>query len=699
MRDQDKSKDQLIRELCDLRKQTAEILGAEGKCRDGESLSGQDAAGEPLLSGGDFSRDLKKLRSQLAERGRAERDSSKAELVAQQCNARDLSLTDEILDILLVGICIVDSNFRIAWANNALEDFLGLRRTDLIGRDSRKIIQQRSMEIFENGEEFIRKILASYENNTYVEHFECHVLANGRREDRWLEHWSQPIQSGLYAGGRVEHYYDITEHRSAENVLRTSGHFLRTIISSVNEGIIVYDRELRYQLWNEFMERLTGMPARHVLGKSTQDFFPHLEKEGVFNMMRRALEGETVRSGDVPYHVPQTGKKGWVTGVYSPRIDYNGKILGVVATIHDISERKRSEQKVRESEEKYRSIFNAAQDAIVIVDQETGMILDVNESACKLYGYTLDEMLTMKSFETSAEPEQTIEAVRTRANKIPLRYHKKKDGTVFAVEISASYYLQNGNCLGTALIRDITERKMAEEALEASERKLRYLTSKLITAREQEQKRISKELHDELGQALLALKLQARSIEQKLGSEQRNLRDKCLEMLRYIDEVVENVHRLSRDLSPLILENLGLTSALRWLTEEFTKRTRVNSSIEMENIEDILTPTAQTLIYRIFQECLTNIAKHAHASQMTLVVRREGEVVKFQVEDDGRGFDPEKVSDSRAPDKGLGLAAMVERVRMLGGTLDVSSRENEGAKITFTLPVNNKRKASQGKNS
>lgn len=699
MRDQDKSKEQLIRELCDLREQIAEIKGAEAKCRGWDSFFRQGATGKHFSTGKVFVQEVQSLRSQLAELGGIEGKSYKTDLMPQESNARHLFLTDEVLDILLVGICILDSNFRIAWVNSALEDFLGLRRTELIDQNSRKIIQQRSMEIFENGEEFISKILASYESNTYVEHFQCHVLADGRREDRWLEHWSQPIQSGPYAGGRIEHYYDITEHRSAENVLRTSGHFLRTIISSVNEGIIVYDRELRYQLWNEFMERLTGMSARYVLGKSSQDFFPHLEKEGVFSMIRRALEGETVRSGDVHYHVPQTGKEGWVTGVYSPRIDYNGKILGVVATIHDISERKRSEQKVRDSEEKYRSIFNAAQDAIVIIDQETSKILDVNESACKLYGCTLDEMLLMRSFDTSAEPEQTIEDMRSQINKIPLRYHKKKDGTIFPVEISASYYFQNGKCLVTALIRDITERKMAEEALEASQRKLRYLTSKLITAREQEQKRISKELHDELGQALLALKLQARSIEQKLGKGQKNLRDKCLEMLRYIDEVVENVHRLSRDLSPLILENLGLSSALRWLTEEFSKRTHVDSSIEMEDIEGIFAPAAQILIYRIFQECLTNIAKHAHASHMTLVVRREGEVVRFQVEDDGQGFDPEKVSDSKATNKGLGLAAMVERVRMLGGTLDISGRENKGTQITFTVPVNKNWEASQGMNS
>jgi PAS domain S-box-containing protein len=601
----------------------------------------------------------------------------------------NIFLTDQVLDNLKIGICILDSNFHVVWINKTMEEFFQLRRDEVIGEDNRKLISQHTMHIFENAEEFNRKILACYENNTYVEHFECHLLGDEERGERWFKHWSQPITSGRYAGGRLEHYYDITEHKMTENILRSSGHFLRTIISSVNEGIVVYDSELRYQLWNEVMEKMTGMTAKQVLGGTATDFFPHLESEGILGMLKRALAGETIRSGDLFYWIPQTGKSGWVTGVYSPRLDNNGKIVGVIATIYDISERKQAEQKLRESEEKYRSIFNAAKDAIIIVDHDTGRILDVNESACKLYGFTLEEMLKLKVADTSAEPEETLGGIRAEVNEIPLRYHKKQDGTVFPVEISASFYSQNGRRLITAVVRDITARKRAEEALRSSQQKLRYLTSKLITAQEQEQKRISKELHDELGQALLALKLQTRSIEQKLGNRNPGLRSKCLEMLAYIDEVVENVHRLSRDLSPLILENLGLSSALRWLVEDVSKRSRVEYSIEVQDIEGIFTPSSQILIYRIFQECLTNIAKHAQASQMSLFIQRKRGSVVFRVEDNGRGFDPDRVVQGGVVNRGLGLTAMDERVRMLGGTLKIDSSEAAGTKVTFEIPLNN----------
>lgn len=629
--------------------------------------------------------EVRRLRARLAAL-RADRMNSANPFGSPQSAVGTRSTTNEVLDTLKVAICILDRNFHIVWINSAMEKFFGLNREDAIGKDKRELITQRRAELFENAEEISRRIFASYENNDYVEHFECHVLADGSREDRWLEHWSQPIRSGLCAGGRIEHYYDITEHKLNEKVLRASGHFLRTIISSVNEGIIVYDEKFRYQLWNEFMERLTGILSKEVLGKSPSDFFPHLEETGVLQMMSRALKGETVRSGDIPFMVPQTGKRGWVTGVYSPRIDSTGKIVGVVATVFDISDRRRAEQKLRDGEEKYRSIFNAAQDAIVIIDQETGNILDVNETANLMYGYNPGEMTRLSSFDISAEPEQSFLDMQEKINKIPSRYHQTKQGIVFPVEISASYYFKNGKRLITAVIRDITERKKAEKALETSQRRLRYLTSKLITAQEQEQKRISKELHDELGQSLLALKLQARSIEQKLGDRQHVLKEKCLEMLHYIDEVVENVHRLSRDLSPLILENLGLSAALRSLIEEFSKRTQVQSSVSIEDIEGIFPPASQTLIYRIFQECLTNIAKHAQASHVSLVIRQEGDFVTFRIEDDGRGFDPEKGSEEKGFCSGLGLTAMDERIRMLGGTINISSGANVGTKITFKVP-------------
>lgn len=596
-------------------------------------------------------------------------------------------LSDLELDALRVGICVLDREFRIVWLSRAMEELFGLKRQELIGRDKRELLGSGGTGLFEPSRELRDKLCECYRNNTYVEHFECYFPADGERGERWLEHWSQPIESGLYAGGRIEHYYDITGCKITERVLHSSGAFLRTIISSVNEGIVVFDKELRYQLWNEFMEALTGMPARQVLGRSAIDFLPHEEREEVLAILERALQGETVRTGEMLYWVPTTGKKGWVRAVFSPRTEGSGVIQGVVATYFDMSERKQSMLRLQESEDKYRSIYNAARDAIVITDSATGQILDANDSACRLYGYSLHEMIQMKAFDLSAEPEKTLQAIRAEVTEVALRYHRRKDGVVFPVEISAGFHDQGGRRLITAIMRDVSERRRAERALQLSENNLRQLATKLLTAQECEQKRMSRELHDELGQSLLALKLQVRSIEQKIGKRQQKLRDKCEEMLRYIDELLRNVERLSRDLSPLILENLGLFSALRWLFEEFSERTGIESCLHLADLDDLFSPAAQTLIYRVIQECLTNTAKHAHASRISLKVNRQDRFVTFQIEDNGRGFDAAKVAATASMERGLGLAAMEERVRMLGGVLSIDSGEKGGTKIFFEVPT------------
>jgi PAS domain S-box-containing protein len=130
------------------------------------------------------------------------------------------SLTDDVLDSSAVGIFILDADFRIIWINQAIERYFGLKRKSVLGRDKRRLIRDRIKNIFEDSEGFAKRVLATYDHNTHIESFECHVLPDSNREERWLEHWSQPIASGMYAGGRIEHYYDITGRKQAERLLQ-----------------------------------------------------------------------------------------------------------------------------------------------------------------------------------------------------------------------------------------------------------------------------------------------------------------------------------------------------------------------------------------------------------------------------------------------------------------------------------------------
>ena len=195
------------------------------------------------------------------------------------------------------------------------------------------------------------------------------------------------------------------------------------------------------------------------------------------------------------------------------------------------------------------------------------------------------------------------------------------------------------------------------------------------------------ELHDELGQALNVTKLRLRVIEKGLLDEQREIREDCEELLEYMNHVIEDVRRLSLDLSPTVLEDLGLTSALRWLVGNLAKSSGAAIKSEIEEIDHLFPKNQWIAIYRVIQESLTNIGKHARFENASVVIRCHDDKVIFSIEDDGKGFDLESAMMMNISDKGFGLTTMKERVRMMGGVFDLWSREGEGTRITFTIPI------------
>lgn len=234
---------------------------------------------------------------------------------------------------------------------------------------------------------------------------------------------------------------------------------------------------------------------------------------------------------------------------------------------------------------------------------------------------------------------------------------------------------------------EMAERVQTCELLHRTEKQIQYLSGKLLRAQEVERKRISMELHDELGQDLNVMKLQIRVVEKALKADQEAIREDCENLLRYIDQVIEEVRRLSLDLSPTVLEDLGLTAALRWLIRNLEKIPGMAITVEVTEIDQLFSENNWITIYRIIQEALTNIAKHARAENVSIVIRPHDHSVAFSIEDDGEGFDPEQVLMKDASEKGFGLTTLNERVGIMGGTLDLWSRKGEGTRITFCIPM------------
>jgi len=235
------------------------------------------------------------------------------------------------------------------------------------------------------------------------------------------------------------------------------------------------------------------------------------------------------------------------------------------------------------------------------------------------------------------------------------------------------------------LKREIEEHRRTEEALQDSKAKLRSLSSQLLRAQEKERKRISLELHDELGSALSLLKVQLSSVKRKLRPDQAELGESLQEAREHLDQVIENVRRLSKDLSPLILEDLGLSAAIKWLISDFARHYKNSTSYDTENIDDFFSSEHQIIIYRIFQEILTNIRKHAEADRVSVSIKKQNGAVSFLVQDNGKGFDLQDIKSKNSTEKGMGLTAMYERALIVGSSLDVRTRKGEGTRISFTV--------------
>jgi signal transduction histidine kinase len=234
---------------------------------------------------------------------------------------------------------------------------------------------------------------------------------------------------------------------------------------------------------------------------------------------------------------------------------------------------------------------------------------------------------------------------------------------------------------------EVAERKQTAEILKQTDGQIRHLTSELINAQEVERRRISIELHDALGQALNATKLHMRIIEKGLKEDQREIREECEALMDYMDDIIEDVRRLSLALSPTVLEDLGLTSALKWLISGLSRVPDMKTTADIEEIDHLLPRNLWITVYRVIQEAVTNIGKHSSAQNVFIDIRRRGDSVFFLVEDDGKGFDLEQQSGKTMLERGLGLTTMTERVRAMGGVLNLQSQETKGTRVAFSIPL------------
>ena len=495
-----------------------------------------------------------------------------------------------------------------------------------------------------------------------------------------------------------------TETRNCQNgvikgMLQDQSPFLTTLLDTIPNPVFFKNVDGIYQGCNKaFAEQILGLSKEKIVGCSLFDLPEAIPGELAAVYFRQ--DQDLIRNQGTQFYESIVRCADGVERHFlfnkATYFDAQGQVDGIVGVMLDISARKKTEDALRRSEERFRRLFEDAVLGIFQSDAD-GEIFSVNPAFAHMFGYESPEGLladvgqdAVRLYANPADRSQNIRNVIERDAPFQKEtLYRRQDGTIFTGNFHAWKVKDENNCLLylEGFVEDITKRKQIEESLRESESRLRFLSSRLLSAQESESRRISMEIHDALGQNLAVLKLQIESVVKQLRKDQRSLKEDCRKSLELIDQTIESGRNLARDLSPSIIQDLKIGGTLRWMLDEFKIQNKIKTFLEMGDIDDLFSDADQIIIYRIFQEVLRNIQKHADARNISVLIRKEGQNAIFQIKDDGNGFDVEEYWNRHVAERGLGLAALDERSRMLGGTLDICSREGKGTRINLKIPI------------
>ncbi len=383
------------------------------------------------------------------------------------------------------------------------------------------------------------------------------------------------------------------------------------------------------------------------------------------------------------------GRICWQSWIISALFDRNQNVIEFQSIGRDITDRKRTEEALKESEEKYRSLVENANEAIVVA--QDGFLRFVNPMAIKITGYSFKE-LTSTPFTQFIHPDDRDRVFnnylkRLRGESLPDKYSFRvvnKEGNIKWVEISAVTFTWEGRPATLNFLTDITERKEAEDKLKLSYAQISKLSMRLAEVEEAERHKLAQELHDRVGQDLTALGINLNIMRSRLPKEaDESFLSRLDDSIVLLQQTAEHMRDVMSELRPSVLDDYGLLSGIKWYGERFSKRTGIALNIEAENMSERLSRTKELTLFRITQEALTNVAKHAQAKKITIQMKEKNGFLLFIIADDGKGFELKTRKDK----KGWGLFTMEERARSIGGKFSIESEIDKGTKVIIEVPI------------
>lgn len=479
-----------------------------------------------------------------------------------------------------------------------------------------------------------------------------------------------------------------------ERELSETNIFLSSILeSSISISIITTDLNGIVKYWNSGAENLFGYKASEMIGQKLVgkiiDPNDSLTRERLFNIIDTIKITNQTQVAEVVFY-NKNGNQLWVNLTISPIRDSTGEVIGLSSLGEDITQRKITELALIQNEEMFRNVWENSVDGMRLLDEDAKIKL-VNRAYCELVQLPYEKLIGQDYYICYHEQ-----------NPIHLNYFKKNlrerniptrqvtsitlwNGKTIPVEISNAFIeLQNDKKMLLSIFRDISEQKEYERKIKASEEKYRQLALHLQTIREEERTKIAREIHDELGQLLTGLFFEVSGIKIMRSRTKAELDDRLDKIQNLIEHLISSVQRISTELRPAILDDLGLIPAVEWEVSKFQERTKIKVTLNIEVGDLKFSKTTSTVIFRILQESLTNVARHSKASKVHIDLKVENNDFLMEIEDNGIGIPQEKLLDP----KSIGLIGMRERAFTCDGELTIESTIKKGTKIKLKIPIN-----------
>ena len=498
---------------------------------------------------------------------------------------------------------------------------------------------------------------------------------------------------------------EIRQRKAAEEALRESDARYRSLYHNTPAMLHSITRDGEIVSVSHYWCEILGYSEQEVIGKKLTEFFPEESKK----YAEKIVFPEFFKRGfctDIPYQIIK--KDGEVIDILLSAIgerDENGEIFRTLAVSIDVTERNRAVEALKVAKEELSSysrdlerqvsirtreitnILKYTPDVVYVKDRDGKYVL-VNSRFEELFGVSNEEVRGKSDYEIVSK--EVADEFRKNDLQIlqegkPMQVeervvHNNEVHTYLSVKFPI--YDETGAVNGVCGIStEITAVKKAQD-------QLRRLSGRIMASQEKERTAIARELHDELGQVLTALRMDAVWMQDWLKDSDPKITERSLTMCDLIDKTIKDVRSIAIRLRPGVLDDLGLVDALEWLTSDFEKRSGITCIFEHADVPE-LNDTVSTAAYRICQEAMTNVARYAEASRVSVVLRADRKILSLSIRDDGKGFDTQGLSEF----EGLGIVGMRERATLAGGNLEVMSEKGKGCHVLFTVAI------KQGQNS